>query len=736
MALLAAHNEAELDATLAQLARNSFGAEAVLLLRAPRGEWRVAEVAAQTGGPDAFIPLDGPGHLRAVLSDPQRGLAAALGQAVLGRMQAGDPAVYAAHGAEWEALIPAHAGPDTLRWGGGAAFGLVAGGAPLGVLLLGCGTGVRHFSEDERGMLSAVAAQVAARLEQWQTRHRERTDQIDFERLIQVSPVPVAVTDRRGALRLVNDAYLALLGYSRAEFEAGEIDWLALTAPEDRESDAQAVLEAFEVGHVETYHKQMRTRDGHPLPLSVSMVRRGEGEDAQMVGYLRDLRDQQASDQLLLDRNTALEDLLTANSHELGVRAEQVLSQHAELGIRARALDAFALLTRDLALETDRLALVRRAQEIVLDLLPPGYAVYFEPQGRSWRLRAQVGSLRNDELQTIADAGLPLETTRNLLDPWQTGAPVYQDEYDATTDALDGDLVSHVGATASLLVSVNGQPLGVFAVAVFGRRRWSATDRSLLETVVNNLGLALERAEVVSQLASRSRELERSNEELERFAYAASHDLLAPLRAMSGFAELLERRYGEVLEGRGQVYLKQILSNAGYMRQLVDDLLAYSRLHADHTPGQPCDTDQLVTALVARLRDNGQLDDAEVTWAGLPTVLGQPSPLAQLFENMVQNALKYRRPGVSPRVQLAAQRRGEQWRFTVTDNGIGIAPENQERVFVIFQRLHAREEFEGTGIGLALCQKIVEQYGGQIGVESVPGEGSTFWFILPALPDA
>ncbi|WP_295816567.1 ATP-binding protein [uncultured Deinococcus sp.] len=420
-------------------------------------------------------------------------------------------------------------------------------------------------------------------------------------------------------------------------------------------------------------------------------------------------------------------------------QARHLAEQNAALAGRTRALEGFADLTRDLTLHDEPYTLIQRAQEVVLSLLPDGYALYFEPQGDCWVKRAQTGEMGTEALQAVADAGLPYHEAGNLLTPYTTLAPYYQDQYAQDTDNI-GDLVAHLGASATFPVMVNGQPRGVFAVVLFGKLRpWSGPERAVMETVMRSLGLALERAESVNLLAQRTRELEqsntelaRSNAELEQFAYVASHDLQAPIRAVTSFAGLMAQRYGSLLDARGQRYLRQIVEGGEHMKRLVDDLLSFSRLHTQQRELVPVHSQGVFDAVVERLRGEVETLGATVSGGALPVVQADAPQLDQLFQNLISNGLKYRREGVAPRVQVSAAQEDTCWRFAVRDNGIGIESHYRERIFVIFQRLHGRDEYEGTGIGLAVCKKIVERHGGRLWVESTPGQGSTFFFTLPA----
>ncbi|PNY79400.1 GAF domain-containing protein [Deinococcus koreensis] len=412
-------------------------------------------------------------------------------------------------------------------------------------------------------------------------------------------------------------------------------------------------------------------------------------------------------------------------------QTRRVEHQRSELEARTRALEGFAELTRDLMVEDDPYAFVRRAQEVVLSLLPPGYALYYERDGDRWRNRVQTGQVGHEELQAFINAGPLTGVTPSVDTPWTTGEPLYQNAYARGSDTPP-QMVQHVGAAASLPVFRRGEVVGVLIAVLFGARPWTPTDRVVLETVVRSLGQALERAEGLAHLAQRTEELRRSNAELEQFAYIASHDLQAPIRAVNSFSEILATRYGAQLDGRGVRYLGFIRESGQHMKQLVDDLLTFSRVATEQRPPSPADSGAVVDQVRRRLMPEVEALGASVTRDELPTVRVDRQQLDQLLQNLIGNALKYHRLGVPPRVQVAAELEGDVWRFTVADNGLGIEPQYFEKIFVIFQRLHGQGAYPGTGIGLAVCKKIVERHGGQLWVESTPGEGSTFLFTLPA----
>jgi signal transduction histidine kinase len=229
-------------------------------------------------------------------------------------------------------------------------------------------------------------------------------------------------------------------------------------------------------------------------------------------------------------------------------------------------------------------------------------------------------------------------------------------------------------------------------------------------------------------------ELRRANADLEQFAYSASHDLQEPLRQVAIYSQLLERRYRDRLDGEASEYLAFCVEGAHRMEMLISDLLAYSQAtrSRDATP-QLVDLSEVLETVKKNLATRIEETGAVVTDTGLPALHGDPVPLVHVFQNLVSNALKYRSHEV-PVVKISAEKHPECWRIAVADNGIGIPKQFQEQIFGIFKRLHGRNEYPGTGIGLAICQKVVERYGGRIWVESEEGRGSTFFFTLPDTP--
>ncbi|MCX5892112.1 MAG: ATP-binding protein, partial [Deltaproteobacteria bacterium] len=230
--------------------------------------------------------------------------------------------------------------------------------------------------------------------------------------------------------------------------------------------------------------------------------------------------------------------------------------------------------------------------------------------------------------------------------------------------------------------------------------------------------------------AQYAQDLARSNGELEQFAYVASHDLQEPLRMVASFTQLLAKRYQGKLDQNADEFIAFAVDGATRMQQLINDLLAYSRVGTRGKPPAPTDLTEVLNNALANLHEAIKESGAVVTHDPLPVVSGDQVQLTQLFQNLLANAIKFR-SGETPRIHVSVQVREGNWLLSVQDNGIGVAPEHQERIFAIFQRLHGRGDYPGTGIGLAICKKIVERHGGRIWMESAPGRGAIFYFNIP-----
>ncbi|MBD3629960.1 MAG: hypothetical protein HUJ21_17735 [Cyclobacterium sp.] len=313
----------------------------------------------------------------------------------------------------------------------------------------------------------------------------------------------------------------------------------------------------------------------------------------------------------------------------------------------------------------------------------------------------------------------------NLLTCIFFGWLIYREDLQQSYFSSTVDIQSWV-AISSNLVFLSAM-FSILIPMLFKGLRQSLEEQSQLET-------ALKRQK--EKLKQSLTDLETKNNELEHFTYVASHDLQEPLRMVTGFLQLLEKKYGHLLDAKGKTYINFAVDGAQRMRQLILDLLAYSRVKKIDGKAEPVDFNQLLEEIKLTFRPEIKRLKAEITSDTLPIVHGHSSFYFLLLQNLIGNALKYSKANIPPKIHIYLEERENEWLFQVEDNGIGIDPAYFEKIFVLFQRLHQRKEFEGTGMGLAIVKKIITSLGGEIWVKSSPGEGAVFLFTLPKLVQA
>ncbi|MET4427202.1 CHASE3 domain-containing protein [Mycolicibacterium sp. 624] len=442
----------------------------------------------------------------------------------------------------------------------------------------------------------------------------------------------------------------------------------------------------------------------------------------------------------LRDQETAVRGYAIAADREFltpyydGLQAEKSASD----AIRARLADRPDLLADLDAVETAAAQWRARFAEPVIASVQVGTARAVSPAV------IERGKVEFDGIRQLSDA-----QTANLTAARDLGVA----NLDATRSWRDRVLLGMVVAffvTAVLLAvlirSAITRPLATLAAACrriteggFDERivprgpkdiRAIATD---VENMRQRIVADLETSQTArSALAEQTLELQRSNAELEQFAYVASHDLQEPLRKVASFCQLLEKRYGDQLDERGVEYITFAVDGAKRMQVLINDLLTFSRVGRLNTTHGEVDLGVTLDAALANLSTAIEESGAEITTSGtLPTVIGDPTLFTMLWQNLIGNAMKFSREGVAPRIAIECEAVDDNWSFSLEDNGIGIAEEFVDKVFVIFQRLHGRDVYGGTGIGLALCKKIVEYHGGTIWIDTSYPAGTRFRFTLP-----
>lgn len=363
-----------------------------------------------------------------------------------------------------------------------------------------------------------------------------------------------------------------------------------------------------------------------------------------------------------------------------------------------------------------RLAEVEGGRDLFLQVIESMSEALFLMDRTGRVVRVNSAACRLLECDETALVGRPLAEACGNYDipatPWQ----LLERAPNGMLPYSDVEVSTHAGHTVPVSISVGlvrdrrGKITGMHAVAR------DISDRKRAEEA----------------LARQACELARSNAELEQFAYVASHDLQEPLRMMASFTQLLAKRYKGRLDADADDFIAYIVDGSIRMQRLINDLLAYSRLGRQEKALAPVQCAAVVTVACHNLRGAIEDSGAAITVDPLPVVMADETQLVQLFQNLIGNAMKFH-SDKPVQVQIGAERRGKDWLFWVRDNGIGIEPQHAERIFLIFQRLHNRDQYPGTGMGLAITKKIVERFGGHIWVQSRRGEGSTFYFTLPAM---
>jgi PAS domain S-box-containing protein len=519
--------------------------------------------------------------------------------------------------------------------------------------------------------------------------------------------------DRQTELIYVSPQIEDLFGYSAEEWTANPDLFVQLLHPEDRERVLAEDERTERTGEPFREEYRQYTRDGRLVWVrdEAVLVRDENGRPMYWQGIIFDLTEHKRVEEALREQNEYLQSL-----HE------------TTLGLVER-LDPTDLLR----------GILERAAALVGT--PHGYVYLEDPDGGNLVMRLGAGLFNGYVGQRIA----PGEGLAGKV--FERGEPLAVDDYGIWEGRIEV-FPETIRAVAGVPLRSGSRVTGVLALCYADAdRRFGEQEMGLLSRFADLASVALVNAwlhdSARRELAARERterelaalvdELRRSNADLEQFAYVASHDLQEPLRMVSSFTQLLARRYEGKLGPDADEFIGFAVDGANRMQKLINDLLQYSRVGTRGKAFAPTDTTQVFEAVRANLRRAIEESGAEVTSGELPVVMGDDVQLTQLFQNLIGNAIKFRGEA-PPEVRVEAELQDDLWRFSVSDNGIGIEPEFRERIFVIFQRLHGGTDYSGTGIGLAVCKKIVERHGGTIWVEPEPGKGSTFYFTLRLAP--
>ncbi|WP_102124778.1 GAF domain-containing protein [Deinococcus planocerae] len=645
-------------------------------------------------------------------------------------------------------------------YGSAAIYPLVVNGEVRHLLLIGL-KDTRRWRERDRALVRAVGRSLNLALEraeqarQLQARTDEEARRTQtLAAFAELSRDLVLETDPLAIMRRTQEVVLGLLppGFS-LYYEPGGGWWhLRSQVGQASTPELQAAVEAgfaFEVGtnmlipyqsgepHYQDEYDpgtdQLSGSDGYPgatavLPVIVNGQSRGVVGFALYTGRRWSAEDRAVLETVGRQLTLALE------------RAEQtrrLAAQNAELEARTRALSAFEEWTRDLTLDSEPAALIQRAEELLLDLLPVQAALYYERDGERWYVRSMRGEYGSEGLRLAHEAGLPHDETDNLRLPSLTGETYYQGAYNPATDGL-ADHMTHVSATAIVPLRTGQGIRGLIGLGRFGQANWTDAERAIIESVRRSLELALDRANRLAELdqeraalSARTTELAAANEELEAFTYSVSHDLRTPVRHVMSFNDLLRRHLGEHLDAKAARYLQVVGESAGRMNTLIDAMLDLSRTSRLPLRLGPVDLNELVRTVRTELEADTL--DRRVQWevGPLPLVTADHDTLRQVVVNLLENALKYTRPREVARIEVWAEAQPGEWVVLVRDNGVGFDPQYGNKLFGVFQRLHLAKDFEGTGVGLANVRRIIARHRGWVWAEGRPGEGATFSFTLP-----
>lgn len=506
----------------------------------------------------------------------------------------------------------------------------------------------------------------------------------------------VIATDREGRVTFLNPVAQALTGWTRAEAQGRPLEAVFRIAnSESREPVENPVVSVLRAGQVVglANHTVFFDRGGTERPIkgSTAPIMDAKRVTSGVVLVFRDVSERKRWERFQENHQKELE-------------------RQVQEGIAAL-----------------------RSSEEQFRLLVEGttdYAIFMlDPQGRVRSWNPGAGRIKGYQADEIVGQHFscfyPVEDEAKAAHALEVARTTGRFEQEGWRVRKGGSRF-WANAIITALHDENGQLLG------FSKITRDLTEARRAEEAIRAANADLENRvrERTHELRRAVEDLNRSNLDLAQFAYAASHDLQEPLRAVSGCAQVLQRRYRGRLDERADELIAHTVDGVSRMQTLINGLLAYSKVGSRGRVFGATDCNAVLEGALANLASAVAGAKAVVTHDPLPVVRADPGQLTQLFQNLVGNALKFHGAN-PPRVHVGAGRRGGEWLFTVADNGIGIPAEYFERIFAVFQRLHTRDEFPGTGIGLALCKKIVERHGGRIWLESEPGRGSTFFFTIP-----
>jgi PAS domain S-box-containing protein len=595
---------------------------------------------------------------------------------------------------------------------------------------------VGFFDQGEIHLLDELGVDISFALDairqQAQRREAEealRQSEHRLRRLSESGLIGIIYWNMEGQITDANDKFLEMVGYTRDELASGQIDWANMTPPEYRYLDDASVAELRATGvNKAPFEKEYIRKDGTRIPIILAGAMLDD-ERFNGVAFVLDITERKRAEQEIHKLNEELE--------------QRVVERTAQVERRNRELSVLYQINRATAESLDLEKTLNNAVKATFEALDieVGGIYLLEPDGEMLRLRVHRG---------ISD-----ETAKNLewvkLGEGMSGKaavekkPLVLDLQHYPSERLAPYIVQeNLQSSASVPLLSGGQAVGAINLSTRRVRAFPPEEMALLTAIGQQLGSAVQNArlyeEVQRELAERKRteqhlrestaQLEAANKELEAFSYSVSHDLRAPLRAIDGFSRIVLDEHAPALAPEAQRYLHLVQDNTQQMGRLVDDLLAFSHLSRQPMAKQRVDPADLVQAALQDLHAEQAGRQIDLVIRDMPTCQADPALLKQVWVNLLSNALKFTRPREGAVIEVGAYEEDTHPVYYVKDNGVGFDMRYVGKLFGVFQRLHKAEEYEGTGVGLAIVQRIVHRHGGRVWAEAKVDQGATFWFTL------